>query len=511
MSDIYVPGLRSRFNSEQVVEDLMRLERIPRERAQNNVDRLEQERSYWQDISTRSSTLRESAGQLFSFQNPFNDRIVRSSDDLILNATATRGALEQERTFTVRQTAQADRFLSAPLENDFRVESGNYSFSVGDEEISFEFRGGNLRDFADLLNRRGRDLIRADLITVQPGTTSLLIESRVTGEENRLNFAGAAINLGEAAGILAPVYSNEDDAPVTYRPLNAVSSARDSIVTMEGIEIRRSGNEISDLVPGVTIFARTASDREVSITVEPNRELVKDAIISFVGNYNRLMAEINILTARNIPSGQFQTSPDLRVLEELTYLTREEREEYRNRLGAFSGDSTLMQLRNSLISIINTPVATSDEQAMAILAHLGIGSDPRRSGAGGADSSRLRGYLDIDERALDAAIATRLPAMRELFANSSTRDILPDTGIAFSVDALLRPYSETGGLFAQKAGGMGTRISQEQRRIETFDRQLASKEAELRRQYAQMEGAYNRMEQMSNSLERFQIQNNNNR
>ena len=29
MSDIYVPGLRSRFNSEQIVEDLMRLERVP--------------------------------------------------------------------------------------------------------------------------------------------------------------------------------------------------------------------------------------------------------------------------------------------------------------------------------------------------------------------------------------------------------------------------------------------------------------------------------------------------
>ncbi|MCL2070017.1 MAG: flagellar filament capping protein FliD, partial [Treponema sp.] len=345
--------------------------------------------------------------------------------------------------------------------------------------------------------------VRASLITVQPGTTSLLIESRVTGEENRLNFAGAAISLGEVAGMIAPVYNNynnEDDTPAAYRPLNAVSTARDAIVTMEGIEVQRSGNEISDLVPGVTIFARAASDRPVNITVEPNREFVKDVIISFVGNYNRLMAEINILS-RN----------DERILQELSYLSREERDEYRDRLGAFSGDSTLMQLRNSLITIVNTPVLTSDGEEMSILAHLGIGTDPRRSGSGGADASRLRGYLDIDERALDAAIALRLPAMREFFATSSTGDILPDTGIAFSVDALLRPYSETGGLFAQKAGGMNNRISQEQRRVETFDRQLASREADLRRQYAQMEGAYNRMEQMSSSLERFQMQNSNNR
>ena len=658
MSDIYIPGVKSRFNTEKLIEDLMRLERVPKERAERNIEQYEKERGYWQDIGRRTNALRDSARQLFSFQNPFSDRIVRSADDMIITGTAIRDATEQERSFIVRQLAQADRFLSSPLEENYKVEEGTYVFTVGKEEIRFEFRGGSLKEFTEALNRRGRDLLGSSLVTVQPGTKSLLIESRVTGEENRLILSGAASALGENTGMIgrvnesSRVFTDEvlradagnsiviplnfenprsenwilkyeistetkpeeawtvprpppgpsipgtgsisyggivlenDDSTVaippwtppvqprrvndmfvlsavfsdgssqelppisdsrnfneyqvrlnssayagktivslnlvnnnTHRdvsiqnvmvydpaslggikPLNPVSTAQDAIVSMEGIEIRRQGNEINDLVPGVTIVARGVSDRPVKLTIEPDRESVKGAIFDMIGNYNRLMSEINVLT-RN----------DDRIIEQLSYLTKEEKDEYRQRLGAFSGDSTLMQMRNSLMSIINTPYPTSEEKELSLLTQIGIGTDVRRSGAsGGFDASQLRGYLEIDEKVLDAAIASKLPAIKQLFASDTTGDLLADTGVAFHIDALTKPYSESGGIIALKTGNITSRIEQEKRRILTLDRQLASKEAELKRQYGQMESAYSRMEQMSSSLDRFQQQNSNN-
>jgi len=36
MSDIYVPGISSRFNTGQIIEDLMTLERVPRDRVERN-------------------------------------------------------------------------------------------------------------------------------------------------------------------------------------------------------------------------------------------------------------------------------------------------------------------------------------------------------------------------------------------------------------------------------------------------------------------------------------------
>ena len=658
MPDIYIPGIKSRFNSEKIIEDLMALERVPKDRAEKNIEQLETQKSYWQDIGRRTNALRDSSRQLFSFQNPFSDRIVSSGDDSVLTGTAVRDATEQERSFIVKQVAQADRFLSAPLEENFKVDAGTYRFSVGTDEISFEFRGGSLKEFTDALNRRGRDKIQSSTVTVKPGTKSLLIESKVTGEENRLQFSAAASALGEATGMIGRVNDSRRDftdeiiranagdsleIPINFeipatgnwvlkyetstevkpedawtvpkpppgpsipktgsisyggivvendsstvelppwsppeqpkrvdnrnvlslkfsdgtslelpsvidsrtfnasqlslsganamqktivslniennnthrdisvqnvqiydpsslggiQPLNPVSTAQDAVVSMEGIEVRRPVNEISDLIPGVTITARGVSDRPVRLLVEPDRESVKDAIIAFVGNYNRLMSEINVLS-RN----------DDRVIEELTYLNKEEKEEYRSRLGAFFGDSTLQQLRNSLMRIINTPYPTSEERDLSLLTQVGIGTDVRRSGAsGGYDASRLRGYLEIDEKTLDAAIASKLPAMKQLFASDTTGDLLADTGIAFSIDSLMKPYAESGGIIALKTGTVDSRIDQEKRRILTLDRQLAAKEAELKKQYGQMEGAYTRMEQMSGSLDRFQQQNSNN-
>jgi flagellar hook-associated protein 2 len=670
MSDIYVPGVKSRFNTEKLVEDLMRVERLPKERVEKAVESLKTEKTYWQEVGRRIGSLRDSARMLFSFQNPFSDRVVRSRNEAVITGTALREAEEQERDFTVKQLAQADRLLSSPLESSFTVPAGNYTFSVGQEEVSFRFRGGGLPEFVETLNRRGQGKVRAEVIAVQSGTQSLLIESAITGAANRLVFSDAAealalqtglaepdrsyrnipvsaldggeagasaeaetlkvgaggnarvpINPGASAaselvlgfealsellpeepfvvpepppgpslsppgsatygditieneassvelppwnppsppprvddpetlflrfsdGSAAPLpplpdgrsfqgyqYRLADLAPGktitalelnnrnTHRdialrnirifdpqtagglkPLNPVSTAQDAVVVMDGIEITRPSNAIDDLIPSVTVTLKGPSDQPVRLGVEPDREGIKESIIALVGNYNRLMAEVNVLT-RN----------DERVVEELSYLDQDEQGEMRDRLGAFSGDSTLNQFKNGLQRTVTAPYPTSAGQDLALLTQLGIGTDVRRAGATtGYDPSRLRGYLEIDEKALDAALETNLPAIQELFGSDTDGDMIVDTGIAYALDRLARPYVETGGLISLKTSGIDSRISQEERRIQTMEQQLSAREATLRSQYGQMEGAYNRMEQMTGSLDTFSRQSNSN-
>jgi flagellar hook-associated protein 2 len=123
----------------------------------------------------------------------------------------------------------------------------------------------------------------------------------------------------------------------------------------------------------------------------------------------------------------------------------------------------------------------------------------------------MRGYLEIDEKALDAAMERNLPAIKQLFGSDTTGDLLVDTGIAFNLDVLSKPFIETGGIISLKTRTIDSRISQDKRRIETMDRQLAAKEADLKIQYSRMESAYARMEQMSSSLDNFSRQNSNSR
>ena len=675
MSDIYIPGVRSRFNSEQLVEDLMTIERIPRDRVQTNIENLQTQKSYWQEIGRRVASLREAANHLFSFQNPFNERIANSSDTSVLTGLASREASEQSFSFSVKQTALADRFLSQPLNERERIDAGTYIFSVGGEEISINFRGGTLSDFANIINTRGRDKISASLISVQSGTRSLLIESKLTGAANRLEFSGDTVDLAVRIGMMehrldgpqinvavnsgtvratgqnasnitvndgviqvAPlstavipvnvtiaqdsplilrlntqtrVQSNSSSnipppppgpsvpaGSVTYggitienepsssplpeyvvpappvrvddmgilnlsfsdgstarlpvisdsnqftarqynladiargrtlvsiniensnthrevsvgsveildptatgsglKPINAVSTARDAVITMEGIEIFRSSNTIDDLIPGVTLNVRGISDRPVELTIKGNTEAVKDSIINFVYYYNNLMAELNVLTRR-----------DDRVIDELTYLTKDEATVMRERLGAFTSDSTLNNLRNNLQRIVTAPYPTSLERDLTLLTQIGIGTNT--TGSTGYDPSRLRGYLEINERVLDNALENRIPAIKELFAFDTTGDLLADTGVAFNVHALVNPFVQTGGIISLKTSTIDSRISQDQNRVTSLDRQLAQREQELTMQFARMEQAYARMESMSTSLNNFSQQNSNNR
>jgi flagellar hook-associated protein 2 len=685
MSDVYIPGVKSRFNSEQAIEGLMKIESIPRDRTQNNIDSLRVQKGYWQEVGKRINSLRDSSRLLYSFQNPFNEKLGKSADESIITATATRDALEQSVSFTVKQTAQADRFLSKPLDEKTKIDAGTYSFSVGNDEISINYRGGTLRNFAETINNRGRNKISASLITVKPGTISLLIESKLTGSENKLGFsqdasplavnlgmmevsndtqkdivisentvrktgqnaANVAINegvlqvsplssasvpiniainadsplvlrletqtkvgSGDSVNIVQPppgpnvpsssvtyggitVENLPSDAPLpeftppaapvrkddmevlnlvfsdgtsaklpaitdsssftarqynlaevargktitslniensnTHRevsigkievldplskgglkPTNAVSTSRDAIIAMEGIEVTRSSNVINDLIPGVTLNVKGVSDKPVELKITPNVEAVKEAIIAFVGNYNRLMAEINVLTARSTYSGSgYNTSIDDTILNELTYLTAEEKAEMKTRLGAFNGDVTLNNLRSHLMRTVTAPYPTSLERELALLAQIGVSSNASRSS--GYNPSQLRGYLEIDEKNLDAALETKMPAIKELFASDTSGDLLADTGVAINIDSLVKPFVETGGIISLKTGTIDSRISQDERRVANLDRQLAAKEQDLKMQYAKMESAYSRMEQMSNSLDNFSQQNRGNR
>ncbi len=217
------------------------------------------------------------------------------------------------------------------------------------------------------------------------------------------------------------------------------------------------------------------------------------------------MADINILRANTNEINR----NDETIINELTYLTDEERSKMSEKAGAFSGDTTLNQVKNTMQRIISSPYPTEAEQDIALLAQIGIGTDVRRSGIGGYSASRMRGYLEIDEDALDAALLDNLPAVQKLFGQDTDGDLIVDSGIAYELDRLTRSYVETGGIISLKTGTIDSKISQEQRRIDTLDRQLASREDQLKREYGAMEGAYNRMESTASSLDQFSRRNNN--
>jgi len=337
--------------------------------------------------------------------------------------------------------------------------------------------GGSTKPLPALEDSSGTATLKVELGSLLPEASALAFRSRDT--TRRLEVVSAKVyDPAESGG---------------YKPRRPVSTAQDALVSVDGIEVTRTKNDIDDLVPGVTLNLKSAGEKPVRLDVAPDREAAKEAVIAFVGNYNRLMADINILSR-----------PDERLISEISYFTEEEKKTAKDRLGLFQGDSTLGLLRTSLQRTMMEPYETAAGAELALLSQVGVATDARRPGGGaGFDVGRMRGYLEIEEDLLDKALAERFDAVKQLFGNDTDGDLIADSGAAFRLDNLLKPYVETGGILSLKTGTLDRQIASEKKSIESLDKQLVAKEDELKRKYGMMEGSLNRMESSSSAIDNF--------
>ena len=671
MSDLSVPGVTDKYNTQKIIDALMAVKREPLTRMQKEVDTDQQQRTAWQDFTRRLSGLRDQARTLYGFQNPFNDRLATSSDESSLTATATRQAAEEKKRITVKQVATADRFLSRSLPLDFTVAPGPYTFKVGDKSVSLSWKGGSLAAFADALNAKGGSLLSASVVKDTTSSQVLLIEGKPTGSTNRLSFQDQAVDLGVASGMLdrsptasrqlslnqsgvaawtaplpaggitvkdgtlvvapgqelklplspsmalnknmvmemsvkvehlpetpyvppaAPpgpsvpatggvdyggvhVDSDPSRAPLpewqppkppetvtdmkalfaesqgttiplpdvpdaadfqkiqvpigqlastldsldirnrnTYRtldikdisifdatargdytPAHPLAQAGDALVEMDGIQVKRGTNTIDDLIPGVTLTLKAPSSGPVDLSVGHDADGIKKQILGLVGTYNQVITDIDVLTRK-----------DDAVISDATYLTDEERTKARANLGLMTGDLTLQQLKGSLQNVMMNPYPTSAGRTLDLLAQAGISTDTRAPGSATIDRTRLRGYLEVDDAKLSATIAQYPEALKQLFGNDTTGNLVVNSGAAYAMDTLLRPYVQTGGILPQRVTTLDTQIADANRDITDYKAKLDDYQAQLKQKYAQMGSALDSLQQNSQSIQNFNRQN----
>lgn len=687
MAGISIPGVTDKYNTNETVEKLMQVERVPLTREEKQLETYKSQQSAWRDINTKLSSLRDSTKTLYSYENPFNNKLTTSTDENAITAEANRSAQLQSFKIDVIQPASSDRFLSAELENDFKVPAGTYTYKVGEKSINMNWKGGSLKDFSAAINKRGNGVIKSSIIGASTGKKSLLIEAVPTGKENRLIFENDAktfafdsdmigkvqpqtTTFGNSQDEIAPVQeiiyedepsympalsltktkldqenvnvqprgayqieipakvkadqnlhiqltikanetsditpeinaslvqpeipdagfaefagivvSNADSdsnlnlpkeppAPLEpyqtesvlyavmedgsekeiptpdilngkiqeidvnpknypglkaiavrnrntgtelevssfsaldpttdlgYGPKNAISVADDAVIKYEGITITRPSNKIDDVVPEITLNIHDKTEKTATIAVKPDVESSKDAILTFVGQYNQAVAELNILSQNKSE-----------IIDELDYLTDEEKDAEREKLGMFSTDFSLTNIKSNMQSIVSAGYKFSDNAEVNMLSQVGIGTN--QSGfSGGYSQSKLRGYLEIDEKKLDAALENHLDDIKSIFGYDSDGDLIVDSGVAYQLDKQLAAYTQTGGILAMKTSSLDSKIKSSEQKITKLESQMDEKEAQLKSKYSQMESSLNSLESQQNSISNFSKQNSNNK
>ena len=685
MAGINIPGVTNQYNTNETVEKLMQIERIPLTREQKTLDSYKAQQDAWRSVNRKMTELRDSVKTLYSFDNPFNNKITSSTEEYAITADATRKATYESFKVDVIQPATADRFLTSELDSDTKVPAGTYTYKINDKSITMRWKGGSLQDFSNALNRRGGELLKTRVIGASKGKKTLSIELQKTGSENRLTFEDDAKTFAESSGMIirvkpktiefgtnrndyrniqpetpeqerlpqisaanlkisgenvvvpprggyalsipetvlgtpgthiqfaikkqdatditvalnkqesrpvfpdsgtatfkdvtirnAPIdaslppepekkikpldpistsdvlfvkmkdgsekhistpgllsgeetkidislddYKNIDSLVIKNRntgislsvtsvsalnpsenrgfvPQHAISSADDAIIKYEGITIRRPTNTIDDVVPEVTLNVFDKTEKTATIAVKPDVESAKEALITFVGKYNQSLAEINILS---------QNKPE--IVEELDYLSSDEKKEKQEKLGMFSTDSSLTSLKSALQTAASANYKFDEDAKITMLSQIGIATNA--TNYSGYTPSKLRGYLEIDEKKLDSELEKHLDDVRNMFGYDSDGDLIIDSGIGYKLDKQLTAYVQSGGVFAMKTSSLDARIKSSEQKIARLETQMDDKEAELRTKYGQMEGALNSLESQQNTIKNFSNSGNNNR
>ncbi|MCQ2242161.1 flagellar filament capping protein FliD [Treponema sp.] len=694
-----IPGVSDKYKTNDLVKALMDVERVPLKREEEKVETFKNQQEAWRGMNQKMSTLRDSCKTLYSFENPFNNKLTTSSDEAAVTVDAGREAEYGSFKLEVIQPAATDRFLSADIDSDYNVKEGQYTFQVGEKTVDFKWKGGKLGDFVNALNKRGGETVKASLIGVSAERKSLLIESLKTGEENRLVFKNKALDfakeidmIGEAkaekksfvisqdklytpekkvefsqtglpeisrdrvsskgseitvgprggfeidipadekssktgkveftfkekntkditpqpgkvavaeamdfldlpspgmieyegitvynnisestlpppqetereaapsetAPAPSPVVSNKYffirdskgnetplsdksikagksgkttvsiplkeypdaktlvvrnantgkeitmSAPVIYsdsnatgiKPKHAISTAQDATIKYEGITMTRASNDIDDVVPHLTLHIHDKTDRPATIKVDPDTESAKDAIITFVGKYNQAIAEMNVLS---------QNKPEL--ISELDYLSSDEQDKMKERLGMFQGEMSLTSGKSQMQQIVAGTYKYDANSTITLLAQLGVSTNASGNAGGGYRPSQMRGYLEVDEKKLDAALAENINQIKNLFGYDSDGDLIVDNGIGYRLDKQLTSWVQSGGIISTKTNSLESQIKSSNQKITRLQTQLDRKEAELKRKYAQMEGSLGSLESQQNSLQNFANQN----
>lgn len=278
-----------------------------------------------------------------------------------------------------------------------------------------------------------------------------------------------------------------------HKPVHALSEAQDAILVLDGVEVYRETNVIDDLIPGVTLNLAGESNEPVTLEVRRDEVAINETIIEFVGYYNRLLTQIDILS-RNDPA----------IIEQALYLTEQEQEKAAKNLGLLQGELGLNQMKSRLRTIMQSPYKTRSGRELTVLAQIGISTDANKLGTSVTlDRGKLRGYLEIDEEKLGGALSNFPEAVRELFGSDTDGDFIVDSGAAYSIDFNMKNYVSSNGYIANKLSTIDRTVSYRNRDISNFEEHMEDYELSLRKKYGRMEHMLQVFEQNSKAIENF--------
>ena len=425
-------GIMSGLDSSTLIQQLVSIERQPILRLQSRQGAHESQISKIGNLSAKLSDLK-GALEAIDSRTKLLSLSASSSDETVLRATATGQANQGAYDVTVEQLARTEKDRSQAFSTSGdEVRAGTLTITVKDEDpvgvIIAE--GDTLSDVVAAINASDAE-VSASLVNDGTHTYMYIVAS------------GSGHTVGgdaDDAVVLSESYTGGSGSELQ---LTQVQQARNALFSVDGLDVEKHNNNVSDVIEGVTlklVGTTAAGDPATSVTVSPDTETVEERIQDFVDSYNEVLQYLRAETRLDASA------------------SREE---------SLAGDSTVARVRATLQSVVADAVDELNG-SFDSLASLGI-------------KTTYDGTLKVNATELTEALQSDFLGVASVFTHE-------ETGLADRIVAAIEEFVDPlEGSLKARQDGIRRRIDLLQDQIEGKERRIESYEASLVRQFASLE------------------------
>ncbi|MBT8448960.1 MAG: flagellar filament capping protein FliD [Gammaproteobacteria bacterium] len=419
-------GVGSGIDIESIIRAILEAERAPKEASlQRNSSRVDSTLSAIGQLSSALSTLDDALTNLNSLED-FRLRSAVSSDEEFLTATANAQTSTGNFNVEVSTIAQGSRLESAAslfTEVTDTVGQGILTFTAGTD--TFDITVGatdSLETIRDNINNSGENFgVNANIINSANGPI-LVYTSSITGDGNTLTISNDNSSLDN----------------ISTAGMSTTQNAASATAIIDGITVTSDSNTFTDAIQDLsfTVVKVTEANSPITLSVDVDKEGVKETLNSFIGAFNDFQTISQRLGASSESSS-----------------------------GQLAGDITLRLLSRQVFTTIQDSVSglTGD---FTSLNSLGITFDDT-------------GKLQLDEDSIDSVLNTNFDAISNVFASP--------TGVSIKLQDLIANYVGSGSILDVRESS----LTSQQRQLEDdrlrFEFRMTQIETQLRNKFSAMD------------------------
>ena len=284
--------------------------------------------------------------------------------------------------------------------------------------------------------------VSASIVKADNGDYRLMLSSKTTGTDSDMTVT----------------VTGDDtlNAVIGSAALKEQVQSQNAVVNVNGIDIIRQSNTVTEALPGVTQTLKAPSTADETLSVTRSTDDNKKAVTEWVTAYNALQSTITSLTKYEPPAtgATAQNSSN----------------------GVLMGDSTIRGVQSDLRALL-TNVQTG---SYAIMAQLGITQDPLK----GADGTF--GNLKIDDKKLTQALTENPAGVQAYFVGDGKT-----TGFATQMNNTLTEMLSTSvgkeGVIQNAKDGINASLKTIGKRYDAMELSIEATMARYKKQFSDLD------------------------